>query len=300
MGAQNTISATFYDYDRDADLDLFLGHWGVARGPGDNPETLWRNNGDVTFGDAAVEAGLAHRDLARGQDPSSTPSFSDIDNDGDLLLTADFGTSQVFLNNGDGTFGDVTDRDVIVDQAGMGSALGDYDRDGDLDWFVTSIHTLDGRNLGKPSFGNRLYRNIVSGLFEDVTLAAGVADGGRGWGGCFADFGNDATLDIFPVNGWTPNRGHRLHHGSGSVLPWPRGRHVRRTRRGGGPRRHRAGPRRRLFDADGNGDPDILIVNSSEPYVAYGGNVVDNGNRFLTVRLGSDTGNRLALARGLP
>ena len=95
---------------------------------------------------------MAHRDLARGQDPSSTPSFSDIDNDGDLLLTADFGTSQVFLNNGDGTFGDVTDRDVIVDQAGMGSALGDYDRDGDLDWFVTSFHTLDGRTwASRPS-----------------------------------------------------------------------------------------------------------------------------------------------------
>ena len=42
MDGENTISATFYDYDRDADLDLFLGHWGVERGTGDNPATLWQ------------------------------------------------------------------------------------------------------------------------------------------------------------------------------------------------------------------------------------------------------------------
>ena len=115
MNSENTISATFYDYDRDTDLDLFLGHWGVERAVGDNPETLWRNNGDGTFEDATVEAGLDDREFAKGQDPSFTPNFSDIDNDGDgdLLLTSDFSTSQVFLNDGDGTFDNVTDRDVI-------------------------------------------------------------------------------------------------------------------------------------------------------------------------------------------
>ena len=242
--------------------------------------------------------GLTRRDFARGPDPSFTPAFADIDNDGDLLLTSDFGTSEVFLNNADGTFDNVTDRDVIVDQAGMGSALGDYDNDGDMDWFVTSIHTLDGRNLGEPFFGNRLYRNIGSGLFEDVTLAAGVADGGWGWGGCFADFDNDRTLDIFHVNGWTPIAGIdftrdqvRFFHGQGDGTFEERAGEVGLEDTGQG--RGVA-----CFDADGDGDIDIVIANNSEPHVVYYRNVVDNGNHFLTVRLESGTGSRLGSALG--
>ena len=297
MNAANTISATFYDYDRDADLDLFLGHWGVERLVGDNPETLWRNNGDGTFADATVEAGLDEREFARGEDPSFTPNLADIDNDGlgDLLLTSDYTTSQFFVNNGDGTFDNITDRDVIVDQAGMGAAVGDYDNDGDMDWFVTSIHTLEGRNLGEPFFGNRLYRNIGSGLFEDVTLAAGVADGGWGWGSCAADFDNDGNLDIFHVNGWTPLAGIdftvdqvRYFHGLGDASFDERAEEVGLDDTGQG--RGVA-----CFDAEGDGDIDLLITNNSEPHIAYYRNEVDNGNHYLTVRLESSTRNRLGI-----
>ena len=84
----------------------------------------------------------------------------------------------------------------------MGSALGDYDFDGDLDWFVSSILTItEEPPLQISTIGNRLYRNDA-GLFVDVTDEAGVADGGWGWGSCFMDFENDGDLDIYHTNGW--------------------------------------------------------------------------------------------------
>ncbi|MDX1399630.1 MAG: CRTAC1 family protein, partial [Oceanospirillum sp.] len=118
----------------------------------------------------------------------------------------DFGTSVVMEGQGNGTFSNITDRTIITDENGMGSTLGDYDNDGDLDWFVTSIYDPNGEaeaNWGVT--GNRLYRNNSSGagiVLENVTDTAGVADGNWGWGACFADFNNDGFLDIFHVNGF--------------------------------------------------------------------------------------------------
>ena len=75
----------------------------------------------------------------------------------------------VYLNNGDGTYRNVTDRHVILDRNGMGSALGDYDGDGDLDWFVTSIWSQpDAAGDQHFELGNRLYNN-QDGVFLDVT-----------------------------------------------------------------------------------------------------------------------------------
>jgi hypothetical protein len=121
------------------------------------------------------------------------------------VSVADFNYSQYFINNQDGAFTNATDTDVIIDGNGMGSAVGDYDNDGDLDWFVTSIECIvgvgncDGGVLSQ--IGNRLYRN-QNGVFEDATAEAGVASGGWGWGACFIDFENDGDLDIYQTNGW--------------------------------------------------------------------------------------------------
>ena len=78
----------------------------------------------------------------------------------------------------------------------MGSAVGDYDNDGDNDWFVSSIFDVTNAKIG-----NRLYRNHM-GAFEDVSVAAGIDDGAWGWGACFIDFENDGDLDIYHTNGW--------------------------------------------------------------------------------------------------
>ena len=62
---------------------------------------------------------------------------------------------------------------MIIDQSGMGAGVGDYDNDGDLDWFVTSVWYESN-----PNSGNRLYRNHGDGVVSDVTSRARVRDGG--------------------------------------------------------------------------------------------------------------------------
>ena len=79
MTAENTISATFLDYDVDGYLDLYLTHWGVKRVWGDDTEALWRNQGDWTFVNRSGETGLTNRDFANGVDPSFAANFADID-----------------------------------------------------------------------------------------------------------------------------------------------------------------------------------------------------------------------------
>ena len=224
LAAINNISAAFGDYDLDGDLDLFVAHWGTPRdfsSPGDT-EHLWRNDTDATgikFQSVSESAGISPTiitlpdDLTTGQSRDFTfaPAFARIDDDlyPDILSVADFNYSQFFINNQDGTFFNATDTDVIIDGNGMGSAVADYDNDGDLDWFVTSIECHQDADCGGGTWstiGNRLYRN-VDGAFEDVTDVAGVASGGWGWGACFIDFENDGDLDIYHTNGWPDTDG---------------------------------------------------------------------------------------------
>jgi len=209
MTSKNTISAAFGDYDQDGDLDVAMAHWGTSRdrlNRGET-ETLWRNEStasQIKFVAVSQESGIADElalDLNDGvlgvnHDYTFAPNFSDINGDGypDLLSVADFKGSQVFINNQDGTFSNVTDRSQINDSNGMGTAVGDYDNDGDMDWFVSSID------------GNRLYENI-DGTLINVSDTAGIGPGSWGWGSCFADFDADGHLDIYQTNGWVSNNG---------------------------------------------------------------------------------------------
>lgn len=211
--SEHSISAAFGDYDLDGDLDLLTSHWQSPRSrsaPGDT-EHLWRNESTMTeirFVSVSVQAELSPSimtlpDPRAGildMDFTFSPSFARINDDlyPDILMVADFDTSMVFINDGDGTFTNTTDVDVLRDTAGMGSAIGDYDNDGDLDWFVSSIYYA---GTGQDPNGNRLYRND-NGQFADVTDAAGVANGSWGWGACFIDLNNDGNLDLFHTNGW--------------------------------------------------------------------------------------------------
>ena len=210
-------SPAFGDYDLDGDLDLMLSHWGTPLdglpASGDS-QHLWRNDSDATqiqFTSVSLEAGIApsiHVNSdplisLQGSDYTFAPTFVHLDTDmyPDLVVSADFNQSQVYSNMGDGTFANITDYSVIIDENGMGAALGDYDNDGDQDWFVGSIFNAPGNNTFGSPIGNRLYRNN-NGIFENVTEIAGVADGGWTWGSCFADLNNDGHLDIYHTNGF--------------------------------------------------------------------------------------------------
>lgn len=157
---------------------------------------------------------------AQNYDYVFTGTFAHLNDDAwpDLLLVGDFATAQVLINDGDadsngiadGTFTDASTTALCSAQQPMGSALGDYDFDGDLDWFTTSVRLSFQNGTPVPNgIGNRFYRNDQSmGNFSvtDVTGTLGVSAGGWGWGACMLDIDNDMDLDIFHTNGWNASQ----------------------------------------------------------------------------------------------
>jgi hypothetical protein len=281
---RNTFSSAFGDYDLDGDLDLLQGHWEPDI-PCTAPCTghLWQNDSHAVFSNMDTAADVDYTTA----DHTFTPNFADLNNDRypDLLFASDFNSSRVFLNDGDGTFTDVTDETVITDQNGMGAAVGDYDNDGDLDWFVTSVHN------GTTLTGNRLYRNDGTGVFEDVSAAAGVRVGFFGWGACFADLDNDGNLDIFHVNGWfEPAYANDLSrifmsNGDGTFTEKSADFGLVDTAQGRGVV---------CFDYDRDGDIDLFVANQGQPPALYR-NDGGNANHFLNVHLVRPGGGRTVI-----
>lgn len=284
----NNFSAAFGDYDLDGDLDLVMSHWlsGIVE-PGSSSEHLWRNDGKGGFEDVSTSSGITDVYL-NGRDYTFTPNFADVNDDGlpDILMAADFGTSRVFLNNGNSTFRDAT-TPVISDENGMGAAVGDYDNDLDLDWFVSSISEPGGGQVGTWGIsGNRLYRNIGDGLFDDATEGSGVRHGDWGWAACFADFNNDGHLDIFHVNGWNRDQGIAsafledrsrlfISNGNGTFEETAVELGIDDTGQGRGIV---------CFDYDRDGDVDIFVANNNQPPRLYR-NDLGNERNYLDIRL---------------
>jgi hypothetical protein len=189
------LGCAFGDYDLDGDLDLFVAGWlGQSKG-----NRLFRNNGDGTFTDVTVAAGIPLVGT-RG----FSPRFADMNGDGhpEILLAADFGTSKYFRNNSDGTFTNITaESGTGLDSNGMGQTVGDFNGDGRLDWYVTSIYATG--NPETPGTGNMLYQALKGEhRYAEVSVQAGVNDGNWGWGACAADLDHDGRLDLLETNGW--------------------------------------------------------------------------------------------------
>lgn len=286
VSKNTTFSSAFGDYDMDGDQDLFMTHWGSGVALFDrSSEHLWRNNGDGTFTDVSIESGISQSYWGKFHF-AFTPNWSDINNDGylDMLVTGDFGTSQIFINQQDGTFLNTT-TDAIDDENGMGGAVGDYDNDLDFDWFVSSIYDPNGMaeaNWGVS--GNRLYRNNGNGVFKNVTEPAGVEHGFWGWGSCFADLDNDTNPDLVHVNGFSTNSAVEYFNDPTRVF----------ISNGNGTFTERAqelglndnGQGRGIvcFDYDMDGDIDIFIANNDQPPKLYR-NDGGNQNNFLSIKL---------------
>ncbi|MCP5100309.1 MAG: CRTAC1 family protein [Chloroflexi bacterium] len=191
------LGAAFGDYDLDGDLDLFVTGW---RKPGGTPalgNRLFRNNGNGTFDDVTNLAGIVDEGI-RG----FSPCFVDMDGDRypELLLGADFGTSQYFINKTNGTFQEYTDQSGTGEEwSGMGTAVGDVNNDGRFDWYVSAIYDDDGVGRGD---GSKLYLNQGNHSYMETAASAGVDDGGWAWGTVIVDLDHDGWSDILGTNGW--------------------------------------------------------------------------------------------------
>ena len=168
------------------------------RGLKGEPDHLFHNNGDGTFTDVTVKAGVEDKEGYYGL----TAIFVDLNGDGkpDLLVGNDSEPNFLYINKGDGTFDDegylsgfALNKDGR-EIASMGIAVGDYENNGLADIFVTD-------------FGDDykvLYRNDGDASFSDVSYKAGIAQTTIpfvGWGDGFLDYDNDGWLDLFMVNG---------------------------------------------------------------------------------------------------
>jgi hypothetical protein len=222
-----STGATFGDYDGDGRLDLFVPGYvhydmehppvpgspvvafsscefrGVKvmcgpRGLKGEPDHLFHNNGDGTFTDVSVKAGVSDPNGYYGL----TAVFADVNNDGkiDLVVANDSTPNYLYINKGDGTFEDASYASGYAlnengrETASMGIAVGDYLNNGRLNLYNT-VFSDDY---------NPLYRNDGGGNFTDVSYQAGIAEVTipfLGWGTGFLDFDNDGWKDLFAANG---------------------------------------------------------------------------------------------------
>ncbi len=219
-GYFNAITAAAFDYDRDGDLDILTGNYFQPvnifkpESPRFFPEsfetadnggglTLFRNDQGRRFTNVTGRAGLTSRGWVLDV------GHADADNDGDddLYVAVDFGTDRFYVNNGDGTFTDRTEKAIGIDtKKGMNAEWGDFDGDLLLDVYVTNITDDYMRE------GNFLWRNNGNLTFTDVSRETGTWDTGWGWGAQFFDYDHDGWLDLYVMNGW-------VSAGSDSYVP---------------------------------------------------------------------------------
>ena len=223
----------FLDYDNDGWMDLLvLSGSRFAGAPRGTSSRLYRNNRNGTFTDVTEEAGLLRELWA------SAVTVGDYDNDGydDLFISA-YGQNVLYRNNGDGTFADVTEEAGLIDSEtrwGAGCAFVDYDRDGNLDLFVSNYCRFDFDSVPGPGMGtcnwkgvpvhcgprglpfsrHSLYRNNGDGTFVEVSDEAGIAKARPGYGMTVAaaDFDNDGWPDIYVACDSTPSLLFRNRH----------------------------------------------------------------------------------------
>lgn len=186
-----TWGVSFADYDKDGDLDFFI----CSRNIPDPSEhnILIRNNGDGTFTDVTATAGISQTNHL-----SFTSAFFDFNNDGwqDIFIANDKFTTenQLYMNNGDGTFTDVA-QSAGVDHAidGMSTSIGDFNKDGFFDIYVTNT----------PSVGNLFLKNNGDETFTDIAQNTNTQLNSFCWGSTFLDTENNGLLDIYVSTQYT-------------------------------------------------------------------------------------------------
>ncbi|MFY0687737.1 MAG: VCBS repeat-containing protein [Cyclobacteriaceae bacterium] len=232
-----SIQASFFDYDKDGDLDMYLAHYPSTpfntsqneyRNWIDNPsketsDRLYRQDDNGKFIDVTEKSGLLNFGL------TVSASIADFNNDGweDIYVSNDFSTPDFFyFNNGDGTFTDKL-KDVTKQTAfyGMGTDAADFNNDGLFDLMQVDMAAQDNRRqkANMASMNPKLFWNTVNNgfhyqyMYNALQLNRGISDNlplfsntawisnvaATDWSWCplFADFDNDGLKDLFVTNG---------------------------------------------------------------------------------------------------
>ncbi|MEA5138372.1 VCBS repeat-containing protein [Arcicella rigui] len=239
---RQTMNASFFDYDVDGDLDLFLITnpademiTGVntvkdrlVKGESEGTDILYRNNGNHTFTDVSKEAGILMDGYSLGA------AISDINQDGfpDIYVSNDFLTNDIlYINNGDGTFTDkITEYLKHTSFASMGNDIADINNDGLTDIFVLDMLPEDNYRKKmlipatgydkfqltlKKGYSAQYTRNTLqlnNGVvrtpkgnkvsFSEIAFLAGISSTDWSWSSLFADYDNDGDKDLMVTNGF--------------------------------------------------------------------------------------------------
>ncbi len=224
--------AAIADYDRDGRLDIYfctymyylgldqyhypIPYYDARNGP---PNCLLHNEGNATFVETTEASGLN----ADNDRYSFACAWGDSNSNGlsDLCVVNDFGSSQLYRNNGDGTFTVVSKKAHIEEVgAGMSCCWCDYDNSGHQDIYIPSMWEAAGQRVSEQkqfhekapeniralyqrhARGNALYRNQGDGTFQNVGRQAGVEMGRWSWCSDFWDFDHDGSADLYVANGY--------------------------------------------------------------------------------------------------
>jgi len=308
--------ATFFDYDRDGKLDLYVGGY-VALGAdskrycqlggvrsscppqayGGSPDILYHNNGDGTFTNVTKVA-----KIYQPEGKNLSVGAGDYDNDGwpDIFVANDGLYAYLYHNEHNGTFTEVG-LPAGMAVAGQGQimaamciSLGDYDNDGWLDLYISDFQ--------KSS--DHLWHNSGKGYFDEVSGPAGITVPTRevlSFGGGFFDYDNDGWLDLFIANGHvypeveqvTPEIHYKqintLFHNEGN------GKFVETTRLAGiGAQKPYVGRGVAFADFDNDGFIDLVVGNNGDPPLLLH-NSGNNGNHFINFKLVGVKSNRDAM-----
>lgn len=276
-------SVAWGDYNNDGYPDLLLGNLKTDL-------VLYQNNGDGTFTNVTVAAGLGSLQYVE-------VAFADYDNDGfpdifctDVLVSGP-ANDLLMRNNGNGTFTDVTEEAGIMPVSnGRSIAWGDYNNDGYLDLFIS-------RGTDVP-IKQTLYQNNGNGTFTDVTDQAGLGTLSNNRAAAWADFDNDGYLDLYVVNSGTdpggkgPNYLYRNNrNGTFTDVATRAGVEALVLSRGRGAA---------WTDYDEDGFLDLFVTNGEDntdyvsgPQILYHNST--NANHWLKIQLAGTTSSRQGL-----
>ncbi len=269
-----TYGAAWGDYNNDGFLDVFLSNRDVNEVV---PNYLYKNNGDGTFTNVSVTAGILNV-----SDLTFCAAFLDFNNDGwqDIYVSNDRieNPNVLYKNNGDGTFSDVSvssNTNLMI--GAMSVTVEDYNNDGWLDIYVTNT-----------SEGNVFLKNNGDETFTNVAINNGTTFNSIAWGAVFLDADNDMDLDLYVsglLDGSNPSylsAAFYENDGTGQFS-------IPNT---GFTNDYRESYSNAIGDVDNDGLPEIIVSNTNDENIFIWKNETVTTNNWLKVNLEGVQSNR--------